>query len=144
MLGLGWRLPTSREDNFAVLRPLYDLSSPLARLSGDSLSMSCAAFVGENAAMGWRYVLRMWNFLINDPWLLVIWTLKDELRWVEAAMMMVVQAALSRFHGEFQLISHKTWQMNPNNLFIGACSSLLGEMSRGGDQLFPRTTFYIQ
>ena len=39
------------------------VSSSLGRLSGKSLSISCATFDGESVVLGWRYVLRMWKIL---------------------------------------------------------------------------------
>ena len=104
----------------------FSLSSSLGRLSGKSLSISCAAFVGENVR-----VESVEDSLINDPWLLVIWTLKDEiegrvrinhddgsengnLSTRRSCWACVSQESL----GKFQFISstprrsHETWQMN--------------------------------
>ena len=119
-----------------------------------SLSISCAAFVGENVALGWRYVLRMWKIL----WLMIHGSSLSEL-WrtrlrggYELAMMMVVKMEIYRPRrscwacvsqeslGKFQHSSTTaSWNLTDESKTLDSPRATLMKrswMSRDGDQLF--------
>ena len=68
---------------------LSSFSFSFGRLSGKSLSISCAAFAGESVALGWRYVFRIWKSLSLMIHGSLFGLSRTRLRGVESAMMVV-------------------------------------------------------